>query len=73
MVLELSLITIPCGKDPDELIKKDVKLWQEVVDKPTYMVDWLIEKIEKSTDLKTAQGKRQFTSKVLAIIKQLKG
>jgi DNA primase len=70
--IELSLITIPSGKDPDELIKKDVKLWQEVVDNPTYMVDWLIEKIEKSIDLKSAQGKRQFTSKVFAIIKQLK-
>lgn len=70
--LELSLITIPAGKDPDELIKKDVKLWQAVVDKPTYMVDWLIEKIENNTDLKTAQGKRQFTSKVFETIKHLK-
>lgn len=70
--LELSLITIPAGKDPDELIKKDVNLWQEVVDKPIYMVDWLIEKIESSTDLKSAQGKRQFTTKVLAIVRQLR-
>jgi DNA primase len=70
--LELSLITIPAGKDPDELIKKDIKLWQDTVEKPTYMVDWLIEKIEKSTDLKTAQGKRQFTTKVFATIKHLK-
>ena len=70
--IDLSLVTIPSGKDPDELIKKDVKLWQEVVDKPTYMVDWLIEKIETNTDLSSAQGKRQFTSKVMSIIKQLK-
>lgn len=70
--IELSLITIPSGKDPDELIKKDVNLWQKVVDKPIYMVDWLIDKIETTTDLKSAQGKRQFTTKVMAIIKQLK-
>jgi DNA primase len=70
--IELSLITIPAGKDPDELIKKDVRLWQEVVEKPLYMVDWLISRIEGSTDLKSAQGKRQFTSKVLQIIRQLK-
>jgi DNA primase len=70
--LELSLITIPSGKDPDELIKKDVKLWQEVVEKPVYMVDWLIDKIEADIDLTSAQGKRQFTSKVLDIVKQLK-
>ena len=70
--IELSLITIPSGKDPDELIKKDVKLWQQVVDKPVYMVDWLIDKIENATDLTSAQGKRQFTSKVMAIVKQIK-
>jgi len=70
--IELSLITIPSGKDPDELIKKDVKLWQEVVEKPVYMVDWLIDKIEHTTDLTSAQGKRQFTSKIIAIVKQLK-
>jgi DNA primase len=70
--LELSLITIPAGKDPDELIKKDLKLWQEVVEKPVYMVDWLIDKIESNIDLTTAQGKRQFTTRVLEIVKHLK-
>lgn len=70
--LELSLISIPAGKDPDELINKDVKLWLEVVEHPQYMVDWLIDKIAGNTDLKTAQGKRQFTTKVLEIVRQLK-
>jgi DNA primase len=70
--IELSLITIPSGKDPDELIKKDVASWQKVVESPVYMVDWLIEKIERSIDLTSAQGKRQFTTRVLAIVKQLK-
>ena len=70
--LELSLITIPTGKDPDELIKQDLNLWLEVVDKPLYMVDWLIARIESTSDLKSAQGKRQFTSEVLRIVRQLK-
>ncbi len=70
--LELSLIHIPSGKDPDELIKKDVKLWQDVVEKPEYMVDWLIDKKASVSDLSTAQGKRQFTTEVLNIVRQLK-
>ena len=70
--LELSLISIPSGKDPDELIKQDVKLWEKAINEPTYMVDWLISKIEESVDLKSAQGKRQFTSVVLDTIKQIK-
>jgi DNA primase len=70
--LELSLIHIPAGKDPDELIKKDVKLWQDVVEKPEYMVDWLIDKKASIIDLTSAQGKRQFTTEVLNIVRQLK-
>jgi DNA primase len=43
-----------------------------VVEKPVYMVDWLIDKIESNIDLTTAQGKRQFTTRVLEIVKHLK-
>lgn len=70
--IELSFVAIPSGKDPDELIKQDLKKWQEVVESPQYMVDWLIDRISESTDLKTAPGKRQFTTKVLEIIRKLK-
>ncbi len=70
--LELSMISIPEGKDPDELIKKDITLWGKTVSSPVYMVDWLIEKIANTSDLSTAQGKRVFTSRVLDIIRQLK-
>lgn len=70
--IELSLITIPEGKDPDELIQKDVKLWKQAVENSSYMVDWLIEKHSQQVDLQTAQGKRQFTTQVLTIVQQLK-
>lgn len=69
--IEMSIIKIPSGKDPDELIKQDVKLWQKTVDSPQYMVDWLIERVSENLDLSTAPGKRQFTTKVLEIIRQI--
>jgi DNA primase len=70
--LELSFVKIPAGKDPDELIKEDKQAWLDVVEKPLYMVDWLIERISNTIDLTTAPGKRQFTTKVLEIVRQLK-
>ncbi len=70
--IELSFIKIPSGKDPDELIKQDVELWQKTVESPVYMIDWLIDKAASETDLTTAPGKRQFTSRVLNIIKHIK-
>lgn len=69
--INLQVITLPSGKDPDELIRLDVKLWQEAIEKPQYAVDWLIDRYLTTTDIGTAMGKRTFTDVVLAVIRQL--
>lgn len=67
--IELNFVKIPAGKDPDELIKQDVALWQSTVEQPQYMLDWLIDRLKDSVDLTTALGKRQFTSRILNTLK----
>lgn len=69
--VNLQIITIPSGKDPDELIKQDVKIWQDIITKPTYAVDWLIERYTTELDLSTAQGKRELSDVVLGVVRQL--
>lgn len=69
--LSLSIITIPDGKDPDELIRKDPKRWEEVIGKSEYALDWLIERYEKSMDLSSAEGKRRFSDTILSTIRRL--
>ena len=70
--LEMSIVSLPSGKDPDELIKKDPKSWELTVGKSQYMVDWLIDKIAGASDLTSAQGKRQFSTKIMSIVRTLK-
>jgi len=70
--LEMSIVSLPSGKDPDELIKNDPKAWETTVGKSQYMVDWLIDKIAMSSDLSSAQGKRQFSAKIMTIVRNLK-
>jgi len=70
--IDLSIVSLPDGKDPDDLIRKDPKLWQAVVETPKYMVDWLIERTAASLDLKTAQGKRTFVAEILKTVRELK-
>ncbi len=42
--LNLSIVTLPdSAKDPDELIKQDVALWQEAIEHSQPAVDWIIE------------------------------
>ncbi len=69
--VSLSVITLPSGKDPDELIRQDAETWSEVITKPQYAVDWLIARYTKQLDITSAQGKRQFSDIVLAVIRGL--
>lgn len=69
--VSLSMIDIPTGKDPDELIKQDPKLWLQAIEKHQYALDWLMARYEKLLDTKSAQGKRQFSDVLLPVVRAL--
>ncbi|MEX2006714.1 MAG: DNA primase [Candidatus Saccharimonadales bacterium] len=70
--VNLRIIAIKGAKDPDELIKKDVKLWKSAIDSAVYAPDWLIDRYKSEFDLKSAMGKRGFTDALLNIIRRLR-
>jgi DNA primase len=69
--VSLSVISIPSGKDPDELIKQDPAVWKAIIEKPQYALDWLMERYEQLLDITSAQGKREFSDVLLPVIKAL--
>lgn len=69
--VSLSIISIPSGKDPDELIKQNPATWQEIIEKPQYALDWLITRYQKQLDITSAQGKRQFSDIILRVVRAL--
>jgi len=69
--VSLSIISIPSGKDPDELIKQDPALWQQAIQTKQYALDWLIERYSDMLDIASAQGKREFSDVTLAVIRDL--
>lgn len=71
--VDLTIISLAeNAKDPDELIKKDAKLWQEAIDKAEPAVDWLLKHYSKREKLDTAVGKRKFTNLALKVVRKLK-
>ena len=71
--VDLSVITLPSDfKDPDELIKKDEKLWQSVIDSHQPAIEWVIEQYSERYDLTTATGKRELSTQALTIIRSIK-
>lgn len=72
MGIALSIIVMPDGaKDPDELIQKDVKLWQAAINSPRDAVEWLLDIYAKRFDLQTADGKRRATDLALAVVRAI--
>lgn len=69
--VSLSIISIPSGKDPDELIKQSADTWREVISKQQYALDWLMDRYKAELDLTTAQGKKQFSDVLLPVIRKL--
>lgn len=69
--VSLSVIDIPGHKDPDELIRKDPKLWEEAVNNNEYALDWLMKLYKKELDTTSAQGKRQYSDILLPVVRSL--
>jgi DNA primase len=69
--LSLGIIAIPEGKDPDELIRRDPTKWTEAINNKQYIVDWLIDRYQKTLQLDSAEGKRKFSDKILATVRHL--
>ncbi|MDQ3158623.1 MAG: DNA primase [bacterium] len=68
---KISIITVPQGKDPDELIKKDPGLWVQAINTYDYATDWLIKQYTTKLDLSSGSGKKQLTDTVLPVVAQL--
>ncbi|HVS58401.1 MAG TPA: DNA primase [Candidatus Saccharimonadales bacterium] len=69
--VSLSIVTIPSGKDPDELIKQDPKLWEQAISQPQYALDWLMARYETLLDITSAEGKRKYSDVLLPIVQRL--
>lgn len=67
--IDLTVISLPdIAKDPDELIKKDPDAWRRAISDAVPAVDWVLNQYLARYDVKTATGKRAFTTSALATI-----
>jgi DNA primase len=69
--VKLSIIELPKGQDPDDIIRENPETWQNLVTKPVYVVDWVLQTYEKRLDITTSQGKRALSDKALEVIARL--
>ena len=71
--IDLTVISDYHGaKDPDELIQKNPKLWQEAIESRVPAVEWLLNKYEENLDLDSAPDKRKYSDVALKLLSYVK-
>jgi DNA primase len=69
---EIKVITLPMGRDPDEVIKGDSAQWQAAVDRAVPVIEYTIKSVTTKLDLKTTVGKTEAVNNLLPIIAEVK-
>ena len=70
--VEVKVLVLPAGKDPDDVIKADPQKWQTLLEEAIPVVDYTIDTIVSRLDLTTAEGKSSAVGKLLPIIAEIK-
>ena len=69
---EVKVIILPGGKDPDDVIREDARIWQKLVEEALPVIDYTFNMVTTKLDLTTAKGKSLATDKLLPIITEIK-
>jgi len=69
---EVKVIILPRGKDPDNVIREDAKIWQNLLEEALPIVDYTFNVVTAELDLNTAKGKSLAVDKLLPIIAEMK-
>ena len=69
--MNIKVITIPEGKDPDELINNNPGAWKEAVAGAKHIMQYYFDKIFASYNIQESEGKREAARIILPIIGRL--
>lgn len=66
--MQVKMLVLPFGKDPDECIKKDVNAWKQAIADARPMLEEIIRRSVKKHDPYSAQGKKAIQEDVLSVM-----
>lgn len=68
---ELRIMTLPAGQDPDDVIRTNPALWQQLVDRAEPVVDYYFRVVTDGLDLASARGKAEAVRQLTPIIREI--
>ncbi|MCD6097092.1 DNA primase [bacterium] len=70
--LNIKVIQLPKGKDPDECIRQNPLLWEKAVSKPILFMDYYFNQVFKGKKLNSLEEKKQVGEQVLLVVSKIK-
>ncbi|MEA3336673.1 MAG: DNA primase [Chloroflexota bacterium] len=71
LAAELRIMTLPEGKDPDDVIRSDPDQWRRLVEEAQPVVDYFMGLVKREVDLKTARGKTEAVDRLAPLVKEV--
>ena len=68
----ISIISLPEGKDPDQVIRESPDEWRSLVDGAQPLMDYLLETAAERFDVSRPEGKTQVSQQLLPLIAEMK-
>lgn len=68
---ELRIMTLPAGQDPDDVIRTNPALWQQLVDRAEPVVDYYFRIVTGDLDMTSARGKAEAVRQLTPIIREI--
>jgi DNA primase len=72
IIQEIYIAALPMGKDPDEVLKEGLDVWQELIDQAIPTLDFYEELILGQADLTTPQGKSFVVRELIPIYREIR-
>lgn len=69
MGLNVKVITLPSGKDPDELIQSDPKAWEKAVNDAVWFIDYYIDQAGRQFAFNSIEQKQHISTEIVPLIK----
>ncbi|HEX7103478.1 MAG TPA: DNA primase [Nitrolancea sp.] len=68
---DIRIVKLPSGKDPDELIRKDVDAWRSAVAAPVPLIDYYIDTVIGSTPPVDPREKSELTRRIAPVLREI--
>ena len=67
----IRIATLPPGKDPDDVLKEGLDVWQGIIDQALAVVDFYFDTVTAKYDLQTAKGKSGAVRELIPIFRDI--